>query len=237
MSTVVAIHQPNFFPWLGYFDKICKSDIFVFMDNVQFPRASRGTWINRVKMLISKEAKWIICPIKRGKGVSAVNDISIDNSTNWKEKMLRTIEHNYKKTPCFDECWEAVKSMVLYSNNNLSQYNIRNIKMICGLLNIDGPDFIAQAGLNTHDNSTQLLIEIVKKVNGDTYLCGGGASGYQEDALFATESLELIYQNFKQPSYRQYKTKEFIKGLSILDCLFNLGMEGTRKILNTNGHS
>ena len=64
MNRVVAIHQPNFFPWLGYFDKIARSDVFIFLDDVQFPKTG-GVWSNRVKILIGGEARWSTAPIDR----------------------------------------------------------------------------------------------------------------------------------------------------------------------------
>jgi hypothetical protein len=63
--TVVAIHQPNFLPWLGFFDKLARADVFVLLNSVQFPRTSKGTWINRVKLLVGGEARWATVPIVR----------------------------------------------------------------------------------------------------------------------------------------------------------------------------
>jgi len=61
---VVAIHQPNFLPWLGYFDKLARADTFVLLDSVQFPKRN-GTWMNRVKLLVGGEPGWITVPIVR----------------------------------------------------------------------------------------------------------------------------------------------------------------------------
>ena len=86
MEKKVAIHQPNFFPWLGYFDKIFKSDYFVFLDNVQFQKTG-GNWGNRVPILISNHKNWITVPINRNfSGLKKINEIKIKNDINWREK-------------------------------------------------------------------------------------------------------------------------------------------------------
>ena len=228
---IVAIHQPNFFPWLGYFNKIAKSEVFVFMDDVQYPMTGKGCWVNRVKMVISGQERWVTCPIKRQRSKMLIKDIAMDVGSDWKVKTVRAIEHSYKKAPHFNESWKEIKKMILADECNLSKYNIQTIKLICKLLKITAPRFIIQNGLQTGERSTRLLIEIVKKVKGDTYLCGGGASGYQVDNIFAGD-VKLIYQDFNHPVYEQFNTKEFVKGLSIIDCIFNIGAEQARKIVS-----
>src|SRR3972149_7751977 len=105
---IVAIHQPNFFPWLGYFDKIVKSDIFILLDNVQFPKTG-GIWTNRVKIMVGKTADWITVPIIRSyHGLKLVSEIEINDTTLWRKKMLATIESNYKKTKYFQQIYPVI---------------------------------------------------------------------------------------------------------------------------------
>src|SRR5256885_16256985 len=88
--TLVAIHQPNFFPWLAYFDKIARADIFVFLDDVQYEKTG-GTWSNRVRLLISGQAAWATMPIRRDyHGVRAANDMAIHNPQAWRGQQLMT---------------------------------------------------------------------------------------------------------------------------------------------------
>jgi len=92
----VAIHQPNFFPWLGYFDKIIRSNVFVFLDEVQFPKKG-GSWSNRVKMLIAGEAKWVTASIERNySGLRNINEMNFQ-ADNWRVKMLKSLRTNYNK--------------------------------------------------------------------------------------------------------------------------------------------
>ena len=92
-KTVVAIHQPNFLPWLGFFDKLARADVFVLLDSVQFPRTSKGTWINRVKLLVGGRKQWATVPIVRSEGsVLPIAEVRIDEAQPWRKKLLRTIE-------------------------------------------------------------------------------------------------------------------------------------------------
>lgn len=229
---ICAIHQPNFFPWMGYFDKIYRSDIFVFMDDVNYAKSSKtmSSWTNRVKIRVSSQPHWINCPVIREAGDQKICDVLIDNKNlYWREKLIKTLVYNYKKCPYFEETSEFVYSLINFQSDSLSEYNCHNIKAICKKLHIDGI-FYRQKPLNTINSSTKLLIEITKAVDCDSYMCGGGATGYQEDELFATEGISLIYQNYKEPYYES-KDGQYINGLSILDVLFNCGFEMTEKLI------
>lgn len=231
-NKIAAIHQPSFFPWLGFFNKVVRSNVFVILDNVQFPKTG-GYWANRVKFIISGKAEWITVPIKRNySGTKNINEIEIDNSRIWNEKALKSIEVNYKKAPYFNEIYPYAETLVSNPGNDLTKFNLSIINSICSLLGIDTSHFILGSSLETSGNSTDLLISIVKKTDCNIYMCGGGASKYQEDEKFQSNGIKLLYQNFKHPVYPQFNTGEFIPGLSILDTLMNCGIAGTKKIIN-----
>lgn len=228
---VCAIHQPNFFPWLGYFDKIARSDYFVFLDGVSYPKSSKtmATWINRVAINIQNQKQWISIPVIREDGVQYINQVRI-NTSDWREKLKKTISYNYSRTDYYDAIAPYVFRWLDYDFDFISDYNISIIKEISDYLGLK-TKFVKQSDFQTQNHSTRLLIEIVKEVGCDTYLCGGGAGGYQEDFLFEENGLNLKYQNFEHPQYNQL-SKEFIGGLSILDPLFNLGFDGVSTLLN-----
>jgi hypothetical protein len=228
---IVAIHQPNFFPWLGYFDKIARSDVFVFMDNVDLPRCSSGSWVNRVKLFVQGQPVWMTCPIKREHGGQLIKDVKTAD-TEWRNKLFKTLTHNYRGCACFSGVIDWVEALVMRDTEYLAEYNMLNIREICARLNI-GANFVLQSQMETSKASTELLIEITKKVAGDSYMCGGGAQGYQEADKFSQAGIKLIYQNFIHPKYSQHG-EQFTAGLSILDAIFNLGFEETRKIIGTD---
>jgi hypothetical protein len=217
---VCAIHQPNFFPWLGYFDKVSRAEKFILLDDVAYPKSGSGagSWCNRVKINIQSADKWIGCPIRRESGIQLIKNIKIDDSQPWRKKLLRTLELNYKRSPNFLAIMPQLEALVLYPTDSLTAFNINAIKNISHLLKCD-TDFILQSALNVSGQSTALLVNLTKAVGANAYLCGSGATSYQEDHLFAENSLELIYQNFMPKPYGD--AHKFIPGLSVIDYLMN----------------
>lgn len=226
----VAIHQPSFFPWLGFFDKINKADIFILLDNVQFPKTG-GFWSNRVKILISGNPQWVTMPIIRSyKGLRNINEMEINNSTPWREKLIRTIEINYKKAYYFDEIFPIIQDLINYQSDCLLDYNLKTIYAFCDILGHDKQKMKLGSTLESSGNSTDLLISIVKAVGGNEYIYGGGAINYQEDEKFEAENIKLTPQNFNHPYYKQFNTNGFIGGLSLIDVLFNCGIKGAKDL-------
>lgn len=231
---IVAIHQPNFFPWLGYFDKITRCDLFIFMDNVQFPKTGGGTWVNRVKLCINKEPKWVTVPVRRSSGIHTICHTEIDNTAPWRDKLLNTLRLHYGRTSHYRQLEPLIAELVGYRTNLLADYNIHAITRLCSELGFDTKKLMRGSALQADGSATDLLIEMTKSVGGTAYMCGGGAGGYQEDEKFRLDDLELVYQNFKHPQYPQHPSADFTVGLSILDALCHCGIQGTRELLTTS---
>jgi hypothetical protein len=227
---LVAIHQPNFLPWLGFFDKIRRSDIFVMMDNAQFSKTG-GTWTNRVQVIVNGEPAWLTMPIVRAyHGLRIIREMKINENNEWRTKLLRTIEHNYRRAPYFGTVFPLVQLTFQNRTDELAKYNLAAIRQLCAAIEIRTPTVLGSA-LETEGRSTDLLISMVKAVGGTGYLAGGGASGYQESDKFRQAGLDLIYQEFQHPMYPQFNTSTFKPGLSIVDALMNCGFEGVRGLM------
>ncbi|WP_417328573.1 WbqC family protein [Halarcobacter sp.] len=221
-NKICAIHQPNFFPWLGYFDKIKRCDKFVVLDNVQYQKKG-GTWSNRVAVNIQGESKWLTAPINRPSGLWDINETSFQ-SNNWRDKIIKTLQANYSKAPFFKENRDFIFELINFKENNLSKYNLNAIVEICRYLNIEIVDkLVLSSDYNFSSSSNELLIDLTRITGCNAYMAGGGASDYQNINLFEKEGIDFIYQSFEHPLYKQYNTKEFIKGLSIIDYIFNCG--------------
>ena len=120
---IVAIHQPNFFPWLGYFDKIARSDVFIFLDHVQLQKTG-GTWSNRVKLLQGGEARWVTAPILRQfHGVLAIKEMEFQPANPWRDKLLKSLITNYSRAPFFVEVLELLEPLIRNPESKLARYN------------------------------------------------------------------------------------------------------------------
>lgn len=219
MTVLVAIHQPNFFPWLGYFDKIRRADAFVFLDAVDYPRSGSGgmgSWTNRVRLNIQSQARWITCPVKRIDLGTPIGEVMIDDGQPWRLKLLRTLEMNYRKAPRYAATMALIEPLLRATENNLAAFNISAIETIAAALKLK-TRFVLQSSLRSEGKATELLASLVNAAGGDAYLAGGGASGYQEDEVFSAHGLEVVYQDFVPRSYGD--PTRFIPGLSVIDYL------------------
>jgi hypothetical protein len=210
---LVAIHQPNFFPWLGYFDKIARADVFVFLDGVGFPR---GSWVNRVRLNIQGEARWITCPVKRATLAGQIAGVEIDDTKDWRTKLLKTLDANYRRAPNFDFAMRLVEPLVRNSESELAAFNINAITTIAGALGIV-TRFLRQSDLNVSGAASEMLVSVVQAAGGTAYLMGGGASGYHDNAAFAEAGVGVQAQAFHALPYGP--PEHFLPGLSVIDYL------------------
>lgn len=227
----VGIHQPNFMPWLGYFYKIWQSDIFIFLDDVQFIKTG-SSYTNRVAINISNQSNFITIPIKRGSGVQNINKTEFLNEK-WKKKIIGTLQANYAKSPFFQENKELIFELINFKANSLAEYNIHFIEIISNKLELN-THFIKSSTFNIQTKSTQRLIELIKKVNATTYLSGKGGDEYQEHHLYKQSNITIKYNEMPNFKYKQTKTEEFIFGLSIIDAIFNIGFKNLKLHLFTH---
>ena len=232
MSTVVAIHQPNFLPWLGYFNKIARADVFVVLDNAQFAKTG-GTWTNRVRLRINGEARWVTVPVvRRYRGVKTIAEMMIDQG-DWRKKLVRTLQTAYGQAPHFDEVLPFIQPLIEAPTDELVRYNLASIVALATALGLDHARLVLASELDVSAVGTDRLVRLVKAVGGNVYLCGGGADGYQEDRKFADAGLRLVYQTFRHPTYDQGETP-FIPGLSIVDALMRCGFAETRAFVRSD---
>lgn len=230
MAKIAAIHQPNFFPWLGYFDKIVRSDIFIFLDDVQFSKKG-GTWSNRMKLKVAQESKWMTAAVDRSyQGTRLVSEMRFQEDTRWKDKLLRTMEQSYSKAPFFEDGLGFFSPLIFNNESCLATYNSSAILAIAKRLGISREKFEWSSRLIHEGQSNQLLASLTRAVDCDTYMCGGGAEGYQDEDFFENAGIQLLHQEFRHPEYPQVGGA-FQAGLSVIDAFMNIGENGVRQIL------
>jgi len=229
---LAAIHQPNFFPWLGFFDKLKKAEIFIVLDQVQFPK-KEGNWTNRTMILVQKNPRWLTVPIVRSyHGFRLINEVEMNEKIHWRKKMLDTLRFNYAKAPYYQEIIPFLETLINYQTRYLLRFNMHILEELMYALRMDFAKVRFQSKLHSQGKATDLLISLTKAVGADTYICGGGASEYQEDEKFRQNGIKLVYQSFQHPIYKQQQIKVFIPGLSIIDVLMNCGLAGTKRVIH-----
>lgn len=229
---LVAIHQPNFFPWLGYFDKIVRADCFIIMDNVQYNKKG-GSWSNRVKMFVNGDAAWVTMPIVRAyHGYRRYREMEINNSVQWRHKFVQTLRANYGRAPYFNEVFPYIEHLVEYQTDSLTDFNVNIIQtMATDIFGVAPDKFILGTDIDCQGASTELLVSMVQAVNGTAYMCGQQAVDYQDEDQFSDAGITLVHQCFQHPVYNQAKSAEFVPGLSIIDPLMNCGLRTTGQLL------
>lgn len=224
---VIAIHQPNFFPWLGFFDKIRECDLFVVLNDCQMSR-KEGSWVNRVKIISRGEPFWVTAPIKRPPGIiQDINEVEIVGRkfSRWKEKFKKTLQVNYAGCKCFKVHRDFIFDLIDFPALSLESYNMNAIWRMAWFLGIG--DFLEKLRfsnfLNIGTTGTQRLVDITKKLCCDAYLSGEGGVDYIDENLFAENDIELLYRKYEHPIYEQPNTERFVPGLSAIDYIFNVG--------------
>ena len=224
---IVSVHQPNFFPWLGFFYKIKKSDIFVVLDHVQFTPKS---YINRVKILINRNPEWITIPVVKGR--KSILFTEICEFKNWRNKLNGTINHAFSKSPKFTDYIDSISKLIHNNSHSLYDFNFEIIKYFLENLQIKVKVFRSSQIIKNKSKGSEMITQICKYCNATTYLSGDGSTDYEDKTKYVKNDIKYLMTNFKPRSYNQFNSSTFIPGLSILDALFNLGFEKLKKYID-----
>jgi WbqC-like protein len=219
---IVTIHQPEHLPWLGFFDKVSQADCFVLLDHVQF---RKNYFQNRNRIRSAEGSTWLTVPVRlKGRFGQPLNQVEIDNSGNpkWREKSWKTIAQYYGKAPFFNLYAPFFESLYRTEWQHLVDLNERIIGYVLSVLGIQ-VSLIKSSSMDLEERKKgDLVLDISKKVGAGTYLSGISGPDYLELEKFAECGIELKFQNFRHPVYRQL-FDPFIPNMSIIDLLFNHG--------------
>lgn len=227
---IVGIHQPNFLPWLGYFYKMSICDTFVYLDSVPF---SKGSYTNRVQIKSQSGPRWVTVPVlTSGRLGQNIVDLAIDDHSDWRRKVLATLEGCYGGCQHFQPYFRQIKQLITSDTGNLCELNIELVEYFAGQLDIKAQQ-VRASKLSARGKATDLLIGLCKEIGADTYLSGSGGADYQDEQAFADADLKLVYTKYKHPQYPQASLSgieplsEFVAGMSIVDLLFNCGPQSS----------
>ena len=232
-NEIIACHQPNFLPWLGYFAKILYSDVFIFLDDVQLSQGhGKHNWTTRVRIHTQSGPQWLSVPVRRsGRGKQQINEVEINTGdTRWLRKTILTLEQSYRKTKYFEKYFGAMKEILAEGHKFIAELNIQLAMWLIDILYISTKIY-RSSDFSVTSTSNQRLIDLTKSVGGKVYLSGDGADAYQLTSEFKKNDVILQKLGFQHPVYEQIHGPKFTKGLSIIDALFNIGAEATYNLL------
>ena len=231
----IAIHQPNFLPWLGFFHKIHSCDEFIVLDSAQY---STSDVLNRTfvrKKVGSEDRKYVRIPLRKSKLGVLITDLRVAQRATWVEDFFNSVRDVYAKAPFYkpvaaflDEAFGEVAGW-----SSIADINLQLIQALCGRLNIRRPMFKASE-LNVEGGKQELVLNLVERCGGAVYISGTAAEAYQSKSAFRERGIELVYQRFfEYLEGHPYSVHQgpFVNGLSIVDALFNCSADQILELL------
>lgn len=227
---VVAIHQPEHLPWLGFFNKMANADEFIVLDNVQY---CKRNFQNRNQILVNGVGMYISVPVKlenyREKTIADM-EIYSDSDVPWKSKYLRTIEYNYKHHPFFGDYFPFFEDLMGKNVIRLCQFNMEIINFFARQLQI-ATKVVMASSLAPQGNKSDLILDISKRAGANVYLSGSAGRNYMDLPKYYENGVDVWFNDFEHPVYQQKGADTFVSHLSVLDLLMNVGGADGKKII------
>ena len=223
MSTVdrqtLVILQPGYLPWLGFFDQLIRSDVFVFYDDVQF---DKNGWRNRNRIKSPAGPHWLTVPVRINSLSQRILDTEIDDRQPWARKHLGTIKQFYAKAPYLERHLPELEDLLAGRRwQRLVELDIAAIELFCGWLGIKRRT-VRSSELEIGGSQSDRLLKICRHFGARRYLSGNVAQSYLDVELFVRHGIEVEWQNYEHPVYPQ-QHGQFVPSLSVLDLLLNCG--------------
>ena len=218
----IAIMQPTFLPWIGYFSLINSVDEFIFLDNVQFDKRS---WQQRNRIKTAQGPIWLSLPVlTKGRSNQLIQDVEIlkESDKDPFHKIKIAIEHNYNKAPYYNYYAKNLFALFDEKEPNLAPLNQSIITWVCRELSIK-TTFIKASTLSVTGQKENLLVDICKDRNASHYISPPGSKTYLNDGdAFNSAGIVLKYYSYKHPCYKQLHGN-FEPHMCIIDLMFNEG--------------
>jgi hypothetical protein len=225
---ILSAHQPAYLPWLGYFDKILRSDIFVYLDSVQF---EKGSFINRNKIKTANGPTMLTIPLKlQGYKEVGIGDIQVDNSQNWQHKHLKSISLSYRKATRFEECFSKLEKLYKDKSDLLSDICLTQLRFWLQEFSIN-TKVVCSRGLPVKSKKSDLVFDLCRHFIANDYLSGPLGKHYLKESDFFANDIKVTYQDYKHPVYPQLYG-DFLPSMGIIDFYMN---SGDLSILKTKG--
>ncbi|NOQ38620.1 hypothetical protein GQ472_07095 [archaeon] len=248
MTKVMAAHQPNFMPYLGFFDKMISiidedviekyfvsmglpapndidEGVFIIRDDAQYVPQE---WHSRNRIRIFNGSKYLNVPVEKKMvpiaEIKIIPDGRINNKTPWKKYHLREIQANYKKSHFFDDYFPDLEKIYSKEYELLIDLNMSIINWLadCFDIEVDLVYFSDLPESATGDTPSETLALATQAVDADVYLSGIGGNGYLDLKPFEERDIPVVYQKYEHPIYIQ-RYPDFVPNMASIDALFNVG--------------
>ena len=226
---IVTGHQPNYLPYSGFFHKTAMSECLVIVDNVQFVKRGKFGWMNRNKIRTHSGWTWLTVPVlTKGRYHQKILETRINNDVDWRDKHWKSILINYGKSPYFSKYADFFEDLYKKEWEFLADLSETIIRYVLKELLIN-VKIIKSSQLEAEGKGADLIIDICKKLNADSYVHGKHGQDYISEERFRENGIKCIFQEFVHPVYKQVY-EPFIPNMSVIDLLFNCGKD-SRQVL------
>ena len=228
----IAIMQPTYLPWAGYFNLIAHADTFVFLDDVQFAASS---WQQRNRIIFNRESHTLTIPaVVKGRPEQLICDVRTDETQKWRQKHLSILRQAYTRHPHGKAVIALVEDVFKRPTCSLAEIDIALIDEFCNGMAIP-LRCIRSSSLGLGGKKSAHVVEICRHFQADTYLSAAGSREYiEEEGLLSAAGLRVLYQNFAATPYLQLGAAEFISHMSIIDIVANIGFEAARAYVDSH---
>lgn len=219
---LVAIHQPEYLPWLGYFEKMSRADVFVLLDNVQF---SKGDFHNRTRIKGAAGAQWLTVPVHAGSSAT-IREVEVAGH-GWEAKHWRSLVSSYSRAAFFGEWAGEFEAFYRQSAARLLDYSVGALELVARAFGLRR-NWVLASDLKARGRKSELVLNICRELGADAYYSGRSGSAYLRREEFERAGVEIRVQDFKHPVYEQLfpDGDGFTPNLSAVDLLFNCGPGG-----------
>ena len=227
---IITIHQPEHLPWLGFFNKLSKAEVFVILDSVPY---RKNYFQNRNKIIGSNGVQYIGIPtvnVGHIEGTIATTKIAVDGNAKWKTKYLNTIRMSYGKHPFFAEVFPVLEEAIMLDTEYLDKINVAIFTAFADRMGFH-PQYVRSSTLPVSGAKSDLILDICKVLKADTYIAGPSGRDYLDMQSFADAGIKVVFNDYKHPEYPQKKVESFEPYMSALDLFMNCGFEEGRRII------
>jgi len=226
----IAILQPTYLPWLGYFEQMAVVDLFVHMDDVQY---TRKDWRNRNRVRAAASWTWLTVPVKKCPRSTLLRDILVNYEHHWVKRHLKTIYLAYKRAPYFEPVYDQIKAILESHIAGLVELDVALVQCLRAHLGITTPESFSSSVPRESRGKNERIIEICKYFGADLLYDGKSAADFIDKSLFASHGIQVVFQDYRHHEYPQ-QFGEFISHMSALDAIINTGPDA-RSVLMANG--